>query len=188
MAQLERYLKKLPAADYQDALDYFNEYFDEQGPELEAQTIEQLGSPKAAAAELLANLLDDKVDQHQEASFWQQHQTFWIALVALLALPIGIPGLLVVLVFFLTFWVILASLGLVVVSFLFAGLVLGLASLYFGFQTLVVSLPAALVMIGCGLMGLALSVLVAFVIYLVVKWLALQMIKVIQWLLRKGGR
>ena len=46
LAQLEKYLKKLPAKDYQEAMDYFTEYFDEVGPEGEAAAIAELGSPK----------------------------------------------------------------------------------------------------------------------------------------------
>ena len=32
LAELEKYLKKLPRKDYQEAMDYFTEYFDEVGP------------------------------------------------------------------------------------------------------------------------------------------------------------
>ena len=32
LAQLDNYLKKLPVKDYQEAMDYFTEYFDEVGP------------------------------------------------------------------------------------------------------------------------------------------------------------
>ena len=32
LAQLDKYLKKLPKNDYQEAMDYFVEYFDEAGP------------------------------------------------------------------------------------------------------------------------------------------------------------
>ena len=49
LAQLEKYLKKLPAKDYQEAMDYFTEYFDEVGPEGEAAAIAELGNPKEAA-------------------------------------------------------------------------------------------------------------------------------------------
>ena len=33
LAKLDRYLRKLPKDDYQEAMDYFREYFDEAGPE-----------------------------------------------------------------------------------------------------------------------------------------------------------
>ncbi|MFC2778408.1 MAG: DUF1700 domain-containing protein [Pauljensenia sp.] len=43
LAALEKYLKTLPEADYKEAMDYFTEYFEEAGPENEAQVIEELG-------------------------------------------------------------------------------------------------------------------------------------------------
>lgn len=46
MEQLEKYLKKLPHKEYFEAISFFNEYFDEAGPERETEIIEELGSPK----------------------------------------------------------------------------------------------------------------------------------------------
>lgn len=37
--QLKHYLKRLPHTDYEEAMDYFKEYFEEAGPENEAQVI-----------------------------------------------------------------------------------------------------------------------------------------------------
>lgn len=60
LAHLQRYLKRLPAEDYQDAMEHFNEYFDEAGPEHETQVIAELGSPKQAARETLDQLYEKK--------------------------------------------------------------------------------------------------------------------------------
>lgn len=46
LAKLDRYLRKLPKDDYQEAMDYFREYFDEAGPENEEAVIAELGTPK----------------------------------------------------------------------------------------------------------------------------------------------
>ena len=35
MEQLKKYLKRLPKEDYDNAIEYFSEYFDEAGPENE---------------------------------------------------------------------------------------------------------------------------------------------------------
>ena len=59
--QLQKYLKKLPQSDYEDAMEYFTEYFADAGPENEQAVIEELGTPKIAAAELMMNLLDKKM-------------------------------------------------------------------------------------------------------------------------------
>ena len=49
MAELERELRRLPKADRDEALLYYAEYFDDAGPEHEAEALEELGSAKNAA-------------------------------------------------------------------------------------------------------------------------------------------
>ena len=49
IAKLTKYLRKLPQKDYEEALEYFMEYFEEAGPENEARVIAELGTPKEAA-------------------------------------------------------------------------------------------------------------------------------------------
>ena len=53
MEQLKRYLRRLPKEDYENAVEYFSEYFDEAGPENEQQMMKDLGDPKEAAREVL---------------------------------------------------------------------------------------------------------------------------------------
>ncbi|MDD3277538.1 MAG: DUF1700 domain-containing protein [Lachnospiraceae bacterium] len=50
MGQLERLLYNLPDEERQDALDYYNDYFDEAGNEHEAEVLRELGSPGRVAA------------------------------------------------------------------------------------------------------------------------------------------
>ena len=40
MEQLKKYLKRLPKEDYDNAIEYFSEYFDEAGSENEQQVME----------------------------------------------------------------------------------------------------------------------------------------------------
>lgn len=56
MSQLERLLWDVPESDRQDALCYYNDYFDEAGVENEAQVIQKLGSPGKVAATIKADL------------------------------------------------------------------------------------------------------------------------------------
>ena len=46
-------------------MEYFTEYFADAGPENEQAVIKELGTPKQAAAELMRNLLDKKVDERE---------------------------------------------------------------------------------------------------------------------------
>lgn len=68
MEQLKKYLKRLPKEDYDNAIEYFSEYFDEAGPENEQQVMEELGGPKEAAREQLLNLLQESVGDGKESS------------------------------------------------------------------------------------------------------------------------
>lgn len=90
LAELSRYLRKLPPDDYESAMDYFTEYFEEAGPENEAQAMRDLGTPKEAASEILQNLLHDDSSVHQKDTT----RTLKIAAIAMLLSPLGWLGLL----------------------------------------------------------------------------------------------
>ncbi|HFU4116291.1 TPA: DUF4097 family beta strand repeat-containing protein [Streptococcus suis] len=72
--QLEQALAQLHPSARQEALDYFNEYFDEKGEDQIA--IAELGNPQEAAKEIIANLpedaliaKEDQTDQHSSKPF-----------------------------------------------------------------------------------------------------------------------
>ena len=52
MQQLAALLAAMPEAERRDARDYYEEYFDAAGPEKEAQTIQELGSPQNVAEKI----------------------------------------------------------------------------------------------------------------------------------------
>ncbi|WP_236682935.1 MULTISPECIES: hypothetical protein [unclassified Streptococcus] len=59
-------MKKLPHKEFQEAITFFNEYFDEAGPEREATIIEELGTPKEAASDLINNILQRHIEGDKE--------------------------------------------------------------------------------------------------------------------------
>lgn len=59
MEQLRRLLYDIPASDREEALDYYESYFDDAGDENEASVIRELGSPGRIAAEIKAGLQRD---------------------------------------------------------------------------------------------------------------------------------
>ena len=59
MIQLERLLADIPASERQEALEYYNSYFDDAGPENEASVIRELGSPGKVAAIIKADLREN---------------------------------------------------------------------------------------------------------------------------------
>ena len=94
LAELAHHLKKLPKNDYQNAMAYYTEYFEEAGPENEAQVIEELGNPRDVAAELVQALLQGNAETSapppKNRSPWA---IFGIAMAALLLSPLGLAGL-----------------------------------------------------------------------------------------------
>lgn len=64
LKELDKYLKKLPQSDYQNAMEYFTEYFDEAGEE---RAMEELGTPREAAEDIFGNLsAQSQTDEEDE--------------------------------------------------------------------------------------------------------------------------
>ena len=56
MEQLERLLSDISEAERQEALEYYEGYFDDAGPENEGEVIRELGNPGKVAAIIKADL------------------------------------------------------------------------------------------------------------------------------------
>lgn len=91
LAQLEKHLKKLPHREFQEAITFFHEYFDEAGPEEEEHVMEELGTPKEAASELINNILNRHIqgegteDSSDEKARFPKHHLY-----TLIGLGIGL--------------------------------------------------------------------------------------------------
>lgn len=191
LAQLEKYLKKLPAKDYQEAMDYFTEYFDEVGPEGEAAAIAELGSPKEAAHEIIINLLDKKIeeDSQEASSVKNSKQIVQIAILSILAAPLAIPLLILALTLIFTFFLLVSVLAFVMAVFTFAMLLLG-ASLIWDSLTLgmATSIPAFALSLGMSFLALGMAGLFYLSIGPILRFIKLSFVKLAQTLARKGGR
>ena len=55
LGALREELRSLPVQEQEDALRYYEEYFDDAGPENEQQVIAELGSPEALARNIIQN-------------------------------------------------------------------------------------------------------------------------------------
>ena len=191
LAQLEKYLKKLPAKDYQAAMDYFTEYFDEVGPEGEAAAIAELGNPKEAAHEIIINLLDKKIeeDSQEAGSVKNSKQIVQIAILSILAAPLAIPLLILALTLTFTFFLLVSVLAFVMAVFTFAMLLLG-ASLIWDSLTLgmATSIPAFALSLGMSLLALGLAGLFYLSIGPILRFIKLSFVKLAQALARKGDR
>lgn len=171
MAALRRALSVLPEEERASALRYYEEYFDDAGPENEQKVIADLGTPETVAAQILADYREvTAVPQPDgtaapKANRRRRGINPWLLLVlVLLAIPVGIPLIGVLIGVIATLFGVLLSVVLVVLAFvvvvplclLAAGVILcGISFVLWG-------MPASAVMtLGCGLALFALGVLVS---------------------------
>ena len=182
IAKLTKYLRKLPQKDYEEALEYFMEYFEEAGPENEAQVIAELGTPKEAAHEVISRLIEDK------SSLRNKTTILWIAILAVLASPVALPILLLFLAMLLTLLLIIFAVIVTALALTFALLISGVYTFFTSFSLLNVSLASTLFGGGLGLLmfgGALLLLLISFEICkLIVKLITL----LIKWLIKKGRK
>lgn len=69
MQQLERLLLDIPEHDRLDAIAYYNDYFDEAGPENEVNVLRELGSPERVASIIKADL---NIAGNEKAEYTEQ--------------------------------------------------------------------------------------------------------------------
>ena len=95
MAALRRALSVLPEEERANALRYYEEYFDDAGPENEAKAIEELGEPAKVAAQILADYRELTAVPHaqpiKEKRRWRGISPLLLIVLVLLAIPIGLP-------------------------------------------------------------------------------------------------
>ena len=174
MEQLKKYLKRLPKEDYENAIEYFSEYFDEAGSQKEQQVMKELGEPKEAARELLLNLLQESVENDQDiveekaavqpeaASGGKKRSPGKIILLAILVLcasPVSLALLVGVLAVLLavvvTATAVIFSLGITSIAATAGGIV----TVGFGATLVLKSAAAACMMIGGGFLMAGIGIL-----------------------------
>ena len=187
IAKLTKYLRKLPQKDYEEALEYFMEYFEEAGPENEARVIAELGTPKEAAHEVISRLLEEKIVE-DKSSLRNKTAILWIAILAVLASPVALPILLFFLAMIMTLLLIIFAVIVTALALTFALLISGIYTFFTSFSLLSVSLASTLFGGGLGLLmfgGALLLLLISFEICkLIVKLITL----LIKWLIKKGRK
>lgn len=158
LAKLDKYLRKLPKEDYQEAMDYFSEYFEEAGPENEAQVITELGTPKEAARDIISRLLDEKIIE-QEKTPKSRVSMVWLAILAILSAPVTLTLALFLFLAVITILALGVAAIAVVLSLGVAFLTSGIYMLFDSWSYLNISFSTTALSFGLGLLALGLSLL-----------------------------
>lgn len=90
MKCLRHRLRRLPKEDFDKAVAYFEEYFEDAGPEAEQQAAADLGAPEAAADSIIRDLAVQN-SKEPEQNMKKGFSNIWVGILAVCALPIGLP-------------------------------------------------------------------------------------------------
>ena len=90
MKVLSKKLRRLPKEDYERAVEYFEEYFEDAGLENEQKAIEDLGTPEEAARELIMDLAEENADKPPK-TVKRGMRAIWIGILGICAAPIALP-------------------------------------------------------------------------------------------------
>ena len=192
--QLHKYLRKLPRQDYEDAMEYFTEYFQETDEEGAAELMKELGTPKEAARELMANLLDKKIEEHQNYETDGQTRAekkgsgkhvIWIAVLVLFAAPVGAPLLAALAAVVLSLVVCVFAVLLCVVLFAAALLMVGGKIFIRGILAVPFSMSGFAMLTGSGLLAIGAGILGALLCVYLCKWSGMLIVKLVR---RIAGR
>ena len=184
--QLDTYLTKLPQSDRIEAMDYFKELSDDAGPEREEELMASLGSPKEAAHDILTSLLDKKLND--ETPRKNRVQILWIALLALLAAPVGLPIILAILATCIGLLIAVVGFILGLAGIALGGFVIGLIFSVESFTVLLASKSSFLLLLGGGLLSIGASSLALLGMGYVARFGGLLIIRLVQWILKKTKR
>ena len=187
IAKLTKYLRKLPQQDYEEAIEYFMEYFEEAGPENEARVIAELGTPKEAAHEVISRLLEEKIVE-DKSSLRNKTTILWIAILAVLASPVALPILLFFLAMLMTLLMIIFAVIVTALALTFASLISGVYTFFTSFSLLSVSLASTLFGVGLGLLMFGGALLLLFASFEICKLFVKLTTLLIKWLIKKGRK
>ncbi|MBN7774284.1 HAAS signaling domain-containing protein [Clostridium aminobutyricum] len=170
--KLQFELSKLPKDEVQNVIDYYNEYFDEAGPENEEAVLREFGNPSRIATQIKADFavkqLSDKKSGSRQEGRKGVSAIWWIILgifTAPVALPLAIAGGLFALAMLLT----VGSILLAALFCLGAFFVSGIIAFVIGFSILFVNFVNGLFAIGTGMALIGVTALLAVAVVFVTK-------------------
>ena len=187
--QLHKYLRKLPRQDYEDAMEYFTEYFQETDEEGAAELMKELGTPKEAARELMANLLDKKIEEHQnyETDGYTRAEkkgsgkhVIWIALLVLFAAPVGAPLLVALAAVVLSLVVCMLAILLCVVLLAACLVIIGGKIIVRGILAVPISMSGFAMLTGSGLLAIGAGILGVLLCIYLCKWSSMLIAKLVR--------
>ena len=157
MKCLAQRLRRLPKEDFDKAMAYYEEYFDEAGPENELGAIEDLGTPEMAADEVIRGVALENAKEPPK-SVKKGISAIWVGVLAVFAVPVAFPlalaAVLLILAVVFTIGVLIFSLVLTAFALAVSAIPCILVSIYLLF----VSFADGVANLGVGFLGLGVGI------------------------------
>ncbi|MFD1402429.1 DUF1700 domain-containing protein [Robinsoniella peoriensis] len=157
---LARELRKLPKEEFDTAMDYYTEYFEDAGPEKEQEIIQELGTPREVAYQIITDAAIKRMEE--QVNVKKGFSTLWIIILGICAAPVALPMAFAMVALF-------ASMLLVVVAFVGSAILVDLCALAGGIVTafcgiyLLFTQPATgIALLGLGMAAVGIGIFVGF--------------------------
>lgn len=187
MKQLKINLKRLPKEDFNRAVEYYEEYFAEAGEENEQKAVEDLGSPKEAADQIIKDMALN-YSKEPVKDIKSGMNAVWIGILALFAVPIALPllgaGIVVCLAMGLVAWSLLLALMVMAAS----AVILGPVTIIAGFTIITKSISVFCTCIGIGLMAMGIGAAMTYGMYVLGRRFLGWTLKMLARIIRMGGK
>ena len=181
LKELRHGLDALPFEERETAITYYEEYFDEAGPDKERETIESLGTPQEIAAGLRADYavkLPPKTPKEGAIKVW-------MVILAIFAAPVAVPLAITVVAVIFSLFVAFASVVFAIGVTAFALLISGVAAIVGGIAVIGTSPLTTLFFLGSGAVVIGLGILFGYLTYIVATKLSGTFARLMQRLLNK---
>lgn len=186
MKILANNLRRLPKEDFNKAMEYFDEYFDDAGPENEQNAIYDLGAPEEAARELIVDLAVKNAEKPPK-TVKKGVSAIWIGILGVFAAPIALPIalLLATLVLTLIITVLACVLSLFVIAI--SVIATGIVGFILGAIVIFTAFTDGLTTIGLSLCALGLGLVFTYGSFLLCRW-SLRKLSGLLGRISKGGK
>ena len=154
LSQLRKKLKRLPQAEIDSAVSYYEEYLSEAGQENERHVLNELGSPSVVASKIIGEFAMSDAATHEGKSL----KWIWIVILSIFASPIALPLAIGIAVVVFSLIIVLFS---VLLAVSISGVALAASGLLFvvtGFWLLFSEFATAMFLLGLGLLTAAIGV------------------------------
>lgn len=147
--ELRRELERIPFDERENAVRYYEEYFEDAGAENETKVLEELGDPKTVAQQVFSDFAVKRADVPPKTAR-QGVSKVWVVLLAIFSAPIALPIAIVIAVLvFCVVIIVLAVMAALAVSGL-AMVLAGIFAVVMGFSVLFENVSSMVFYVGSG--------------------------------------